>query len=107
MNEMDEDKVNYGISSKKARMIASRRTGEFTVEGLRVSGGVLENVGQEIVNTITFGSPVGSEEYVLSFESIINSRAIPDVERGAYVYSYTSRIAIVTSGNAWLDVELA
>jgi hypothetical protein len=104
-NEFDEDKVNYGISNKKQRVVVSKTTGEFTVEGLIVSGSQsLEDIGTEIANTLTITD--GSQEEIFIFNSKISSRAIPDVERGAYVCSYTSRIVKLAS-SSWLTIELA
>lgn len=104
-NELDEDKVNFGISNKKQRVVVSKVTGEFTVEGLLVSGSQeLEGIGQQVLNTLTLAN--GELDETITFNSKISSRAIPDVERGAYICSYTSRIVKV-DGSAWLEAELA
>lgn len=104
-NELDEDKVNFGIGNKKVRAIVSKTTGEFTVEGLLVSESqLLEEIGTELGNSITLDD--GDLEETIDFAGKVSSRSIPDVERGAYVSSYTMRV--VKIGDAkWMTAELA
>lgn len=104
-NELDEDKVNFGIGNKKVRAIVSKTTGEFTVEGLVESGAQeLEEIGKEMRNTITIND--GKLEETIDFVGKVSSRSIPDVERGAYVLSYTMRVVEV-DGSKWMTAKLA
>lgn len=104
-NELDEDKVNFGIGNKKSRAVVSKTTGEFTVEGLLVSEAQeLEEIGTEIKNTIGFVDDVST--VTIQFTGKVSSRSIPDVERGAYILSYTMRVVNV-DGSKWMTAKLA
>lgn len=103
-NELDEDKVNFGIGNKKVRAIVSKTTGEFTVEGLLVSESQsLEEIGTELANNITLKD--GSLDEIIDFTGKVSSRSIPDVERGAYVSSLTMRV-VKTGNYKWMTAEL-
>lgn len=90
-NELDEDKVNYGISNKKVRAIVSKTTGEFTIEGLLdTTARTPDVVGTDVKHSLAVGD--GTATNTMTFTGRISSVGIPDVERGAYVQTQTSRI---------------
>jgi len=89
-HEFDDDKVTYGISDTKTLEAVLKSTGSYTIEAIHNDATSMPVLGASDVIVMVIGD--GTTDWSIATSGAVETATIPDVERGTYILSYTTKM---------------